>query len=211
MRTVRANRRLERAGWAAAAGPWYRRRSFLLAVGVVVLVGLAVLSDLPRHTSRTAQISAGSSIVNQINSDIKPCAYAVGEAVMIESGLQAGTLSATDRHNAPGLLRDDQNACAFTDSAINDLANLEAPGSAAGNHLGTAVNIATIWASSDALGTIEAIQTLISKPDDASARSRMARFEQLMASDRAAALAQVAAAEKQLGVGLPPLGLPVVG
>lgn len=198
------------AGSTPGRPAWYRRPRFMLGAGIVAIVGLAVLSDLPRHTSLAGQVSAGTSIIHQINSDIKPCAYAVQEAVMIESGLRNGTLSSRDRANVPGLLRDDQNACAFTDSSINDLANLEAPGSAAGNHLGTAVNTSTLWASSDALGTIEAIQTLAAKPDDSAARARLARFERLMGSDRAAALAQVAAAERLLHASLPALALPVV-
>lgn len=208
MTVVATDSKSSQLGPAGHPQAWYRRRGVLWAAGIAVFVGAAVLSDLPQHTSRSGQISSGASVIKQINSDIGPCAYAVKEAVMIESDLENGSLSAANRARVPGLLRDDQNACAFTDSSINDLANLEVPGSAAGNYLGNAVTSATMWASSDALGTVETVQTLASRPADAAARTQLARYERLMASDRAAVMADVASAERVLGTRLPAVELP---
>ena len=101
-----------------------------------------------------------------------------------------------------GLLRDDQDACSFTDDSIYQLSSIEVPGSAAGKRLGDLVATTTLWTSSDALGAIADLQTLLSKPADASAQRDLAKRERALASDRAAALAEVNAADHILGTRL---------
>jgi hypothetical protein len=182
----------------------------LWSAGIVVLVGAAVLSDLPQHPSRATQVSDATSVVKQINSDVGACVYAVKEAFAIQSALAAHTVSAANQGRVPGLLRDDQNACAFTDSSINDLAGVEVPGSSAGKDLADLVNTVTLWSSSDALGSIEAIQTLSSKPGDVPAHSRLASYSGTLESDRVMAEAQLSAADQVLRAQLPALVLPVL-
>lgn len=186
------------------------RRALLWGAGIAALVGACLVADLPRHTTHAGQVSAAVSVVNQINSDVAPCAYAVKEAVAIESALSSGTMSRPDRARIPGLLRDDQNACAFTNSSINDLANLEVPGTAAGTHLADAVSSATMWASSDALAAVEAVQRLTSNPLDRTARDQMVTSERIMGTERATVEGHLKAAEGILGTPLPALVLPVI-
>jgi hypothetical protein len=187
---------------------WYRRRALLWSVAVVVVVGAAVLSDLPQHQSRQSQISGGSSVVKAVNTDVGPCAYAVNEAFEINAAVADHSLSRSNQARVPGYLRDDQDACAFTDESIDDLANVESPGTSAGKELGDLVNTVTLWASSDALSAIEDIQTLTSKPGDTAAATQLASAERLLASDRAEAEDQEAAANSILGTHLPALQLP---
>jgi len=191
-----------------STAPWYRRRWVLWSAGISVFAGAAVLSDLPQHTTRAAQISDATSIVSQINADVRPCVYAAKEAFLIKSGLADGSLSPADRARVPGLLRDDQNACAFTNSAINDLANLSVPGSSAGKDLNNLVNSVTLWASSDALGAVEAIQTLASRPGDSPALAHLREYEAMLAADRSTAQSQLNSAQAILRVQLPALTLP---
>jgi hypothetical protein len=193
---------------SAGAGHWYQRRALVWSVVVVVVIGVAVISDLPQHQSRQSQISGGTSVMKQINSDLAPCSYAVNEAFEIEADVIANSLSSANRARVPGYLRDDQDACAFTNSSINDLANLEVPGTNAGKELGDLVSTVTFWASSDALAAIESIQTLTSKPGNVTAGTDLATAERLMASDRAEAENQEAAANRILGTHLPALQLP---
>ena len=67
------------------------------------------------------------------------------------------------------MLRDDQSACSFTSSSIYDLSNVEGTGTPAGKDINQVVNVATIWATSDALAAIEDIQTLSTDPGNAQA------------------------------------------
>jgi hypothetical protein len=190
--------------------PWYKRRAVLWSAAVVAIVAAAVISDLPEHTSRGDQISAATTVMNEVNGDIGPCVYAVGEAFLIRNQQDEHTLSPADAPRVPGLLRDDQDACAFTDSYINDLANVEVPGSAVGRDLGDVVSSVTLWASDDALTALEAVQTLTAHPGDASAQAKLSSAVGLLASDRASAVSQLAAAEHLLDTRLPALDLPVL-
>ena len=115
---------------------WYRRRAVLVTFGVLVVLAVTIISDLPVHGSRAADVSAGRSVMSEVNTDIGPCAFAVQEALTIRGDEAAHLLTASNRSVAPGLLRDDQVACSFTNENIYDLSTIEVPGSAAGKRLG---------------------------------------------------------------------------
>jgi hypothetical protein len=116
-------------------------------------------------------------------------------------------LSAAHRSQIPGLLRDDQNACSYTNANIFDLSDIDLLGTPAGKQVGQAVNTATVWATSDALAAIEAVQSLTSNPADRKARSSLHADERLLAADRDKATSEIDAAGRLLATRLPPLGL----
>lgn len=193
------------------ARPWYRRRAPLLAAGVVVVVGVTVLSDIPVHSSKSQEISADRAVMNQINGDLAGCALAAHESFEIWGTEVSGALTPSDRAAGPGLLRDDQTACSFTSDPIFELSSdVEVPGSAAGKHLGALVGTATLWATSDALGAIEDIQSLFVHPDQSATLADLADKERAAAADRREALAEMAAADHILGVRLPEPDLPAL-
>ena len=102
--------------------------------------------------------------MQQINDDIAGCAYGVKETFTIYQDEKKGSLTPSDRAETPSMLRDDQTACSFTSSEIYDLSNVEGTGTPAGKNIGDVVNVVTLWATSDALGAIEDIQTLQDDP-----------------------------------------------
>jgi hypothetical protein len=187
-----------------AATPWYRRRAFLVTVAVVAVVATAVISDLPTSTSRASDIQADTTVIGEINTDIAPCVFAVGEALTLYSDETTGPLTASHRAVIPGLLRDDQDACSLTDQSIYDLSDIASPGGTAGNRVGDALNTATLWTTSDALGAIETIQALTNGPN-AKARAQLLKYKRLMAADREKAVAEIRAADKSLGAAHLPL------
>lgn len=191
----------------ATSRPWYRRRSILVAAGVIAIGAITVITDLPQHASRPAEIAGDTSVMSQVNSDVGPCSYALGETFLIYSDLKARMLSASDVALAPRLLSDDQSACSFTDDSIYQLANIEVPGSAAGKRLGQLVSTVTLWATSDALSAIEDVQILYSNQADAAALTKLGRDEQMLRHDKAQAEAELAHADKVLATRLPPLKL----
>jgi hypothetical protein len=200
----------------AALGPepgeggqtWYRRRSVLVAALVMVVLVVTVVIDLPQHASRSAQISSDSSVIRQVSADVGPCAYAVAEVFTIYGDKLSSRLTPSDAARAPSLLRDDQNACSFTDQSIFNLANIEVPGSAAGRHLQELVSTVTLWATSDGLAAIEAVQSLFSHPSDGAARRQLAMATSELTHDRLQAMAEIAAANHVLRARLPALRLP---
>jgi hypothetical protein len=106
------------------------------------------------------------------------------------------------------MMRDDQTACSFTSSEIFDLSNVEGTGTPAGKNVGNVVNVATLWATSDALGAIEDIQNLQGDPRHRATITDLSKREAALARDRAQADADVAAADRILRAKLPMPGLP---
>lgn len=189
-----------------ARTPWYRRRAFLVGAGVVVVVAVAVLSDLPTPTSRVADIAAESAVIAEINTDVGPCVFSVHEALTLYAD-ESGRLSAADRSQIPGLLRDDQNACSYTSAGIFDLSDIDVLGTPAGKQVAQAVNTATVWSTSDALAAIEAVQSLTADPVDKKARTMLEGDEKLLAADRAKATSEIDDAGRLLATRLPALDI----
>ena len=190
--------------------PWYRRRALVVSFGVVVVLAVTVISDLPVHGSAAANISAGRSVMTEVNTDIAPCAFAVKESFSIRTEQIAASLTSLGEREAPSLLRDDLAACSFTDDSIFQLSNIEVPGSSAGRRLGDLVSTATLWATSDAIGAVSDIQTLFTNPHAAGALRDLAKRERLLAADRAAARADIAAADRVLGTHLQEPDMPAL-
>ncbi len=182
---------------------WYKRAWVIATAAVLAVIVASVVVDLPSHTTVATDTADQTSIMQQINSDINPCSYAVKETFSIYKSERAGSLSPADQSEVPSLLRDDQTACSFTSSTIYDLSNVEGTGTPAGKNVGDVVNVVTLWATSDALGAIEDIQTLSTDPTDASALANLPKQEVALTRDRTQADHLVVTADRILGAHLP--------
>jgi hypothetical protein len=195
------------ASGSLGVSPWYKRRAWLVSATLVVVVAVTVVTDLPQHASRSGQISDDTSVMTQLNTDVGPCSYALGESFTIYRDLTARTLTPSEDNQVPGLLGDDQSACSFTDDSIYQLSTIDVPGSASGKYMGQLVSTVTLWATSDALTAIEEIQALDTDPSSPGARQRLAQAERLLGHDRAQAEAELHAADTLVGTQLPALHL----
>lgn len=188
---------------------WQRHRRLSIATVVIVIALITVLTDLPTGTSRASDVSAERSVMSEVNSDLGPCAYGVHQALGIWALASTHHLSAADRAPTPGLLSDDQSACSLTNQGTYDLAsNVQPPTTAAGKQLGQLIATATLWTTSDALRSIEDVQTLLNNPSNAAARRDLKTAEAQLARDRASAIANEAAADRDLDTRLAPVDLP---
>ena len=117
---------------------------------MVVVLAVTVITDLPEHSSLSSQISDDRAIVDEVDSDVGPCAYAAGESFTIYRDQETHTLTEADAAKVPGLLRDDQSACSFTNDTIYELSSdIEVPGTSSGKPLEQMVGTVTLWATSD--------------------------------------------------------------
>jgi hypothetical protein len=189
---------------------WQRRRGAAIAVAVAVIALITVLTDLPGPTSQASDLTAERSVMSEVNSDLKPCAYAIHQALGIWKLETEHRLSAAARAPTPGLLSDDQSACSFTSEGIYDLTNMQVPGTSAGKELGDLIATATLWTTSDALQAIEDVQTLMTDPKDVAAAHNLSKAAAVLRSDRQRALADERAADRDLATRLSQVDLPVV-
>jgi hypothetical protein len=199
-------------GSPPATGPyWKRRRGLIIALAVLVIAVVTILTDLPVPTSRASDISAERAVMTEVNTDLGACALGLHQAVGIWNLEAAHGLPASARSSTPGLLSDDVNACSFTNEGIDDLTtNLQVPGTTAGKDLGELVATATLWSTSDALRTIEDIQTLMEHPGEQAPLRSLAKEQPQLSADRRTALAQEHAADTVLDTELQPVRMPAV-
>jgi hypothetical protein len=190
-------------------GRW-KRTGLPIAVGVAIVIAVAVITDLPTNETLAGQASAGASLLKEVNDDVAPCAFSMNEANTIFRDQLAGTLTASDRSRVPSLLQDDAAACSFTSDNINDLADIEEPGSGAGRYLAEVVSLSQTWTTSDALGAIDDVIDLEANPHDEIAARDLAARQNFLSSDRRAALTALTEADQYLHGSLPSLQIPAV-
>jgi len=188
----------------------WRRTRLPIVAAIVVVVAVAVITDLPTHESLASEQAAGNALLTEVNNDVAPCAFSLNEANSIYRDKLAGTLTVSDRSRVPSLLQDDAAACSFTSDNINDLADIEEPGTGAGKYLALVVNLAQAWTTSDALGAIDDLITLEADPTKTAARNDLAARQQLLSKDRRAALTALTDADHYLHGTLTPLQMPAV-
>ncbi len=192
---------------------WKRfRRIGLPALAIAAIVAaIAVVTDLPQHQTLTSERVAAASLVDEVNSDVNQCTYALTqEATPIYRDWLKGNLSSANRAQVPSLLSQDAEACSFASSSgdIDNLASIEQPGTGAGKYLALVVGDAVSWTSSDALGVIEDYELLTAHAHDALAEKYLRENARNLARDRESALKAIAAAEHYLHGTLPALKLP---
>lgn len=188
----------------------WRRRGLPVLGAVAIVVAVAVVTDLPTRASLADQRSAALSLIEEVNTDLKPCTYSLKEASTIYREVRGGHLSAVHRAQAPTLLGQDASACSFTSDNVNDLADIEEPGTGAGRWLSEVVSLAQTWTTSDALGAINDLTTLEADPHNtAAARDLLAR-ERYLAVDRREALQAMKGVSRFLDGDLPSLEIPAV-
>ncbi|MGO9343538.1 MAG: hypothetical protein ACLP6E_13625 [Acidimicrobiales bacterium] len=195
----------------AKLATFFKKRSVIVSTVVIVVLAVTVVTDLPTNSTIASQISGDKAVIQEVNADVGPCAYAAKESFQIYGDEQSHSLTQADIAAVPGLLRDDQTACSFTSESIYELSSdIEVPGSASGKPIGEMVGTVTLWATSDALSAIESIQTLSGDLGDKSALSQLRSAEGLLASDRAEVESEMEAADKVVGTKLPVVALPAL-
>jgi hypothetical protein len=178
-----------------------------VAVVLVVAVAIVVVIDLSTRGSRQPQTSNNATVMSQLNSDVGPCSYALGQSYTIYHQVLSHDVSPSDYARVRGQLTQDRAACTLTDDGIHDLSTIETPGGTGGEDLDNVVRTVTLWASSDATSAIEQMETLTSDPSSGQALSRLDHDQQLLSADRAKAESELQSADKALGVHLPALQL----
>ena len=188
---------------------WYRRPWVLMTLALVVIVAVSVVVDLPRPITKAQDAASQNASIQEINTDLADCAFAVKESFNFYNLDVTGKLSPSNLAQVPTLLTGDETACSFASEPVYDLTNnLQVDDTAAGKHIDQMLSVVERWITYNALASIKDIQYLFNHPGDAATVSHLGYQEGQLAKERIKALNDEAQADSVLGLKLHSLKIP---
>ena len=182
---------------------WYRRPWFLVTLGIVVVLAISVITDLPHHITKAQDASEQNDSMHQINTDIAPCVFAIKQSFSFYQEEVTGTLPSANLKQVTKLLVEDETACTFASAGVYDLTNnIQVNDTKAGVHIDSMLSVIFIWVTSDAVAAIKDIQYLFTHPGDPAKLRSLSKQEVILGEDRTKLFADFTAAERVLGVTL---------
>jgi hypothetical protein len=143
-------------------------------------------------------VANAQSILQEIESDVAPCSYALHQAFGLEADLARGNLSTSHRGLATGFLQDDYDACSYTDDSLGDLATLGTAGSGTSAALTQIAAASLNWCVQDAFMAISYLVHLSVHQDVVSDRARLSSDEVALNAQRSRVRFELAALERHL-------------
>jgi hypothetical protein len=194
-----------------AKAVWYRRPWVLATLALVVIVAVSVVIDLPRPITKAQDAASQNASIQEINTDLSDCAFAVKESFNFYNLNVAGQLTPSNLAQIPTLLTGDETACSFASEPVYDLTNnLQVDDTAAGKHIDKMLSVVERWITYNALASIKDIQYLFNHPGDAATIRHLGYQEDQLAVERAKALRDEAQADAVLGLKLHALKIPAL-
>lgn len=169
-----------------------------MAAGALVVVVLAVVTDLPGPATHAATVASVQSTLQEIEGDVAPCSYALKESFGLEDDLRSGDLSASKQSLAKGFLQDDYDACSYTDDSLGDLASLGTAGSGTSAALTRIASTSLTWCVQDAFRAIAYGVRLTQHDDVIANQKRLVAEESVLNVQRGKVQADLATLGHQL-------------
>ncbi|NNN08564.1 MAG: hypothetical protein HKL85_05145 [Acidimicrobiaceae bacterium] len=187
---------------------WYRRPWFLATVGIILVVAVSVITDLPHPISKAEDASQQNGVIKQINGDSAPCIYALTESFSFYRQELAHTLSSSNLATVKNYLLEDQTICSFASGPISDMTNIQVSDTTPGKKIDAALASVVKWLTFDGVATILDIRNYFAATPFHMNTADLIHNENLLQSDRAAVMSNVQSASTLLGVTLTPITLP---
>jgi len=190
---------------------WYRRPWSIVTAAVVLVVAISVITDLPHPIAKSEDASAQNSSIKSINSDIKPCVFAVGEAFRLYRRAVTTSLTPSQLATVNKYLNEDATTCSFASAGMSELTNnIQVLDTSSGKYVDKMLSATVIWLDGYSLSAIYDIAYLVKHPGDAAKLADLAKQERRMASQRQLALDDLSTASRVLGRPLHTLNLPAM-
>jgi len=194
-----------------AKAVWYRRPWFLATVGIIVVVAISVVMDLPHHVTKSEDVSQQNAVITQINNDMATCTFAVHESETFYRQALANTLGAANLPTVKNYVLQDQTACSFASGPVFDMTNnIQVVDTAAGKWVDAAYQATEKWVTYDAVGLTYNILQYFKNGPSPTISANLVKFQTLMAQDRLTIVNDLARASTILGTSLHPINVPVL-
>jgi hypothetical protein len=188
---------------------WYRRPWFLATVGIILVVAVSVITDLPHSVSKSDDAAAQNGIVKQINSDAAACVFALKESYSFYRGSLAHTIETSNLPTVKNYLLEDQTACSFASGTVFDLTqNISPLDTKPGKFVDSAYQMTVKWITYDAVGLINNIRAYFAGGPSAAVTANLVKYQNLLESDRNSEINDMAQASGLLGTTLTAINIP---
>lgn len=190
---------------------WFRRPWFLATLGIIVVVAISVITDLPHPITKSEDASQQNGVIKQINGDIAPCVYALKESFSFYREEVAHTLATSNLKVVKNYLLQDQTVCSFASGPVSDMTNnIQVSDTKPGKKIDAALAATVKWLTYDGVAAILDIRNYFATSPLQMNVAKLAQHENLLEADRSATVADVESASTMLGTTLTPINLPVL-
>jgi len=194
-----------------AKAVWFRRPWFLATVGIIIVVAVSVITDLPHPITKAEDTSQQNGVIKQINGDTAPCVYAINESFNFYRQELAHTLAATNLGVVKNYLLEDQTICSFASGPVSDMTNnIQVSDTKPGKLIDSALAATVKWITYDGVAVILDIRNYFAKTPFKMNTADLIKNENLLANDRSVEVADVQSASSILGTTLTPINLPIL-
>jgi hypothetical protein len=185
---------------------WRGRRGWLIAASLVVVVAVAIVSDLPTHTTGTYRQKDLASYVAADNAQIAQCGAGTHDALLgyLRSTAPRPTVS---RSLVTTFVNQAISVCSFADAGVVDLGSAFPDRVIASPVVDGIAPALDAWAYLDAFDLLQDLKVAVADPGDAAVRAKVVGDVAAADRQRRRVEALVEAAERQVGAPARPLPL----
>jgi hypothetical protein len=194
---------------SALRAVWYRRPWFVATVGIVLVVAISVITDLPHPLTKAEDIAQQNGVIKQINGDTATCVFAVKESFSFYRDAVNHTLAPANLPTVRNYLLEDQTACSFASGPVYDMTNnIQPVDTKAGKKVDLAMAATVKWITYDAVGAILAIRNYFGSNPFHLNVTKFDQFQNALSNEQATIVKDIAAASSTLGTTLTPINIP---
>jgi hypothetical protein len=196
---------------SAQRAVWYRRPWFLATVGIILVIAVSVITDLPHPVTKAEDTSQQNGVIKQINGDTSPCIFALKESFTFYRDELNHTLAASNLPTVKNYLLEDQTACSFASGPVYDMTNnIEPIDTAAGKKVDSAMAAVVKWITYDSVAAILDIRNYFGTSPFRMNTASLVANENALANDQKAEVGDIASASSILGTQLTLINIPVI-
>jgi hypothetical protein len=196
---------------SAQRAVWYRRPWFLATVGIIVVVAVSVITDLPHPVTKAEDASQQNGVIKQINGDTSTCIFALKESFSFYRDELNHSLATANLPIVKNYLLEDQTACSFASGPVYDMTNnIEPIDTAAGKKVDSAMAATVKWITYDAVGAIVQIRNYFDTSPFHMNTAKLSASENSLAVDHSTIVSDIDDADSILGTTLTPINIPAI-
>lgn len=190
---------------------WYRRPWFFVTTGIILVVAVSVITDLPHPITKAQDAAQQDAVIKLINGDASPCIYALKESFNFYADEVTHNLASSNLKTVKNYLLQDQTVCSFASGPITDMTNnIQISPTKAGKQVYSAYQSVVKWLTYDGVHTVLDIEAAFATSPFHANTVALSKDQNALRQENFAASAYIQSASNTLGISLTPIKLPTL-